>query len=251
LLRCVLCYKGLRDFFLHTIQMLIRQFARHEHVIRDVSFVTDVTRSSDGSCVIKVGNTHILCTACLDMNIRGLHVEFGILPGATDSRTPRERGSADFHTQDIQNFVHQSLVTALDEDALKNFGVYLDCDVLQSEGSLKASCVSGGFVALALALKKWTGSALFPKFPLIAQVAGISCGLVKGQLLLDLDQQEAPQADLIGDFVFTADEQIVAMDIATKRYGVPFSQINDITTMAVRGVRKILEAQKRCLNMQL
>jgi ribonuclease PH len=243
--------KVVKNSFSLKNQMLIRQFARNEHVIREISFVTDVTRSSDGSCVIKMGNTHILCTACLDMTIRGLHVEFGILPGATDSRTPRARSAADFETQDIQNFVHQSLVTTLDEDALKNFGVYLDCDVLQSEGSLKSACVSGGFVALALALKKWSGSALFPKFPLISQVAGISCGLVKGQLLLDLDHQESPQADLLGDFVFTSDDQIVAMDIATKRYGVPFGQISDITTMALRGVRKIMEVQKRCLNMQL
>ena len=226
--------------------MLIRQFARHEHAIREVSFISHVSPAADGSCVIKSGNTHILCTACSDMNTVGLHVEFGQLPGSEHPRRPRN--ATGFEGQSIQHAVFQSLSLTLDTDVLKKVGLYIDCDVLQSEGSLKTACVSGGYMAMALALKKWTGSSLFPKMPLISQVAGISCGFIKGRMVLDLDHQEAMQADVVGDFVFTGDNQVVHVDIQAKQYAVPFEQVRDMENMAVRGVAQILSAQKQCLN---
>ncbi|MBM3631461.1 MAG: hypothetical protein FJX00_00505 [Alphaproteobacteria bacterium] len=228
--------------------MLIRQFARHEHAIREVSFISHVSPSADGSCVIKSGNTHILCTACLDMNTTGLHVEFGQLPGSEHPRRPRNDARNAFDSQSIEKTVHQSLSLMLDCDVLNKIGLYIDCDVLQSEGSLKTSCVSGGYVAMALALKKWAGSSLFPKMPLISQVVGISCGFIKGRMVLDLDHQEALQADVVGDFVFSSDHQVVSMDVRAKQYSVPFEQIRDMENMAVRGVAQILSAQKQCLN---
>jgi ribonuclease PH len=228
--------------------MLIRQFARHEHAIREVSFISHVSPSADGSCVIKSGNTHILCTACLDMNATGLHVEFGQLPGSEHPRRPRNDTRHTFESQSIENTVHQSLSLMLDGDVLSKVGLFIDCDVLQSEGSLKTACVSGGYVAMALALKKWTGSTLFPKMPLIGQVAGISCGFIKGRMVLDLDHQEAVQADVVGDFVFSSDHQVVAVDVRAKQYAVPFEQVRDMENMAVRGVAEILSAQKQCLN---
>ena len=228
--------------------MLIRQFARHEHAIREVSFVSHVTRSADGSCVIKAGNTHILCTACLDVNTTGLRVEFGQLPGSEHPRVSRDTVRTSFESQSIQKTVHQSLSLIMDSSVLNKVGLHIDCDVLQSEGSIKTACVSGGYVAMALALKKWSGSALFPKFPLISQVAGISCGLIKGRMVLDLDHQEANQADVLGDFVFTSDNQVVNIDINAKQYAVPFEQIRDMENMAVRGIAQILSAQKHCLS---
>ena len=228
--------------------MLIRQFARHEHAIREVSFIPHVTHSADGSCVIKSGNTHILCTACLSVNSTGLHVEFGQLPGSEHPRVSRDAVRNSFETGNIENIVHQSLSLMLDADVLKKVGLHIDCDVLQSEGSIKSACVSGAYVAMAFALKKWTGSALFPKLPVISQVAGISCGLIKGRMVLDLDHQEAMQADVVGDFVFSSDNQVVNIDVKAKQYAVPFEQIRDMEHMAVRGVAQILSAQKKCLN---
>lgn len=237
--------------FFHTFQMLIRQFARHEHAIREVSFIPDVTRSADGSCVIKAGNTHILCTACFDINTTGLHVGFGRLPGSEQPRISREKSQASFETREIENTIHQSLSVALDKDVLRKVGLFLDCDVLQSEGGVKTACVSGGFVAVALALKKWAGSALFPKHNVISPVAGISCGFVKGKLVLDLDHQEAAQADVVGDFVFSFDEQLVDMHIRAQRYSMPFEPMKEMVAMALQGVRPILEAQSRCLKTSL
>jgi len=228
--------------------MLIRQFARPGYSVRDISFIPHVTRSADGSCVIKAGNTHVLCTACLDVTTTGLHVEFGQVPSARDPRISRAEMLASFETKNIEHIVYQSLSMALDADILTKVGLFLDCDVLQSEGGILSSCISGGFVAVALALKKWAGSAVVSKTALLNQVAGISCGLIKGEMVVDLDQQESSQADLIGDFVFSADEQVAGIHITAQHYAVPFSQINDMSNMALRGVRTILDAQKRCLN---
>ena len=180
--------------------MLIRQFARHEHALREVSFIPNVTRSADGSCVIKSGDTHILCTACFDLSQKGLNVEFGKLPGSEQPRIARERHQHSFETLDIQNTIYNSLAIAMDLDILQKVGLYVDCDVLQSAGSLKTSGVSGAFVAVALAFKKCIGTTLFPKLPLLNQVAGISCGFLKGSIVIDLDYQEAQQADVVGDF---------------------------------------------------
>jgi ribonuclease PH len=228
--------------------MLIRQFARPGNSVREISFIPHVTRSADGSCVIKAGNTHVLCTASLDVSTTGLHVEFGQVPSAQHPRISRAEMLASFETQHIQNALQQSLSMALDVDVLSKVGLYLDCDVLQSEGGILSSCVSGGFVALALALKKWAGSSLISKMALVNQIAGISCGLIKGEMVLDLDQQESSQADVLGDFVFSSDEQVVDIHIKAQRYAVPFSQIHEMSNMALRGVRSILDAQKRCLN---
>jgi len=228
--------------------MLIRQFARHEHALREVSFIPNVTRSADGSCVIKSGDTHILCTACFDLNATGLHVEFGKLPGSEQPRIARERDHCSFETLSIQNTIYKSLTIALELDVLQKVGLFVDCDVLQSAGSIKTSSVSGAFVAVALAFKKCMGSTLFPKLPLLNQVAGISCGFLKERIVIDLDYQEAQQADVVGDFIFSSDEQVVSIDITAQKYAVPFDQIHDMENMALRAVRQILEAQKRCLN---
>jgi ribonuclease PH len=227
--------------------MLIRQGARLAHAIREVTFTPNVTRSADGSCAIKAGNTHILCTARLDTDDIGLHVSFGKLPTSEYPRISRESVASSFETRDIQKAIHQSVSVALGCDVLKKVGIYLDCDVLESEGAIKTSCVSGGFVAAALALSKW--KTLLPsKLSLISPVAGISCGIIKGEMVIDLDHQEAEQAEVIGDFMCSSDEQIVGMDLNVQRYPVSLSVIEDMSKMALRGVKQILAAQKLCLS---
>ena len=228
--------------------MLIRQFARPGNSVREISFIPHVTRSADGSCVIKAGNTHVLCTASLDVGTTGLHVEFGQVPSAQHPRISRAEMLSSFETQHTQHAVRQSLTLAVDGDVLSKVGIYLDCDVLQSEGGIFSSCISGGFVAMALALKKWAGSAVVSKTPLVNQIAGISCGLIKGEMILDLDQQEAIESDVLGDFIFSSDDQVVGIHIKSQRYAVSFGQIHEMSNLALRGVRSILDAQKRCLN---
>ena len=226
--------------------MLIRQAARREQDLREIIFIPHVSRAADGSCVVKMGNTHVLCTASLDKNMQGILVEYGVLPGATQPRSGRERDSICFETQEIQETVKQSLLMVLDREIFSNVGLTVDCDVLQAEGSLRAASVSGAYIAVALALKKLTPF-MFPRYPLMGQIAGLSCGLVKGEFILDLDHEEAFQADVIGDFVFNNEGQVVNLFFRSQRFAITMAQIGKMTELALQGSRGIFEAQQAVL----
>lgn len=228
--------------------MLIRHAARQKYDLRDISFIPHVSRTADGSCVIKMGHTHVLCTALFEKDCSGnLAVEYGILPGATHPRSPRERGEIRYETQEIQEAIKQSLSVVVDLEALSGIGLKVDCDVLQAEGSLRAAAISGGFVATALALKKLMPFNLFSRPPLIGQVASLSCGFVKGELILDLDSEEAGQADVIGDFVFNDDGQIINIFLKSQRFPATMAQVNKMAEVVLQEGRSILAAQKAVL----
>lgn len=225
--------------------MLIRQAARREYEMRDINFIPHVSRVSDGSCVAKVGHTQVMCMAAFDKNIKGIVVEAGILPGAT---IPRQiRGVPSFQVLEIQAAVLENLKLAIDLDALTNIGLRIDCDVIQSEGSLQSAAISGAYVAAVLAFKKFIPFNVFPKAPLISQIAAISCGIVKGEIILDLDHEEALQADLVCDFVFNDDGQILNICLQGQRTGTTMNLIDKMAETSLYGARSILDAQRKAL----
>jgi ribonuclease PH len=237
----LLCSKLLKN-------MLIRQAARREYDLRQVSFVPYVSFRADGSCISKIGNTHVFCTAMLKKGAPGISVECGILPAAVHPRRDRDLAST-YEILEIQDVVKQSLSQVLDWDYFADVAIKIDCDVLQSEGGIKSACVSGAYVALALALKKLTPF-MFPRYPLLGQVAGISCGLIKGELILDLDQDEHFQANVVTDFSFNDDQQIVHFSVKTHNNPVLMSQVNKMADVALQGAKLIFEAQRSVLSFK-
>jgi ribonuclease PH len=226
--------------------MLIRQSVRREYDLREISFVPYVSWYTDGSCVAKIGKTHVLCTAIFEKGLNGLSVEFGVLPSATQPRTGRHELL--LHHQEIQDSIKQSLSLVLDLDMFNNIGLRIDCDVLQADGGLRSAAISGAYVATALALKKLIPLGLFDRSPLIGQVASLSCGIVKGTFILDLDREETEQADVIGDFTFNDDGQLVGIYVKSQRFAVPMVQVNKMADSAFVGMRHIFDNQKRAIN---
>lgn len=226
--------------------MLIRQAARRELDLRHVSFVPHVSFRSDGSCIAKMGNTHVFCTATLTKGAPSLSVECGILPSAMYHRKERELVPS-YETQEVQDFVKQSISQVLDWDYFSDFAIKIDCDVFQSEGGIKSVCLSGAYVALALALKKLTPF-MFTRNPLLGQVASISCGLLKGEIILDLDQEEMFQANVLADFSFNESHHLLNCSVKTQNNPVTMSQINKMAEVALQGVKLIFEAQRFVLS---
>ena len=226
--------------------MLIRQSARGEKDIREVQFIPHVSKNADGSCVIKMGKTQILCTAILEQESRGIIAEYGILPGSTVPRT--NRGSSAWNMQEIQASITQVLNLVIDLTIFPNWGMRVDCDVLQAEGGLRSAAISGSYVAAALALKKVSSLEYFPKGMISKQIASLSCGIVKGELILDLDQEEAYQADVVSDYIFDGDGGTLGVYLKSQKKAISLEMMNQMAKYALQGCHFILEAQKNVLS---
>ncbi len=228
--------------------MLIRQGARNGHDLREISFIPHVSRAVDGSCVMKIGRTHVFCTALFEKNLQEkMSVEIGALPGSAFPRRARERETLSLETLDLQESLARSLMLVLDFEAFSDLGIRVDCDVLQDDGSIRSACISGASVALALAIQKVAHLNVFSHPPLLSQIAGISCGIVKGELIVDLDQEESCQADIIGEFVFNVEKKMLDLRMTGRRCPISMAQCNAIADIASKRVHSILEAQKTIL----
>ncbi len=228
--------------------MLIRQAARQRHDLRNVSFIPHVSRAADGSCVVKMGHTHVLCTAVFQQGSTiPLSVGYGILPGAIRPRRHQERNTVDQDILDTEECIHRVLSMVIDKQGLDNIGLLVDCDVLQADGALKAAAISGAFVAASLAFRKISPLNLFHRPPLIGLVTGLSCGIIKGEIIVDLDAEETEQADVVGDIIFNDDQQILDMHIAGRHFSATPPQIQKMMDIVLQEGRPLLEAQREVL----
>jgi ribonuclease PH len=226
--------------------------------LRPVSLEPGFTRHAEGSCLVKFGDTHVLCTASLDEGVPGflrgsgkgwVTSEYGMLPRSTHSRMRREAaaGKQSGRTQEIQRLVGRSLRAIVDLGALGERQIVIDCDVLQADGGTRTASITGGYVALhqCIAYMKKTGMVTKPV--LKDHVAAISCGIVKGAALLDLDYDEDSTAETDANFVMTGGGGLV--EIQGTAEGAPFSdeQFTELLRLARKGIGELIEAQKRVL----
>src|ERR1700761_6554686 len=182
--------------------------------LRPVSLEPGFTRHAEGSCLVKFGDTHVLCTASLDEGVPGflrgtgkgwVTAEYGMLPRSTHSRMRREAaaGKQSGRTQEIQRLVGRSLRAITDLPALGERQIVIDCDVLQADGGTRTASITGGYVALAQCIAYMKKTGMVTKPVLKDHVAAISCGIVKGSALLDLDYDEDSTAETDANFVMT------------------------------------------------
>lgn len=223
--------------------------------MRAVSIETDVTKHAEGSCLIKMGDTHVLCTASLEARvppfIKGsglgwVTAEYGMLPRSTSSRMRREAaaGKQGGRTVEIQRLIGRSLRAGVDRVALGERQITIDCDVIQADGGTRCASITGGWVALRLAVNKLLNAGEITTDPLIDPVAAVSCGIYAGQPVLDLDYPEDSEAGTDGNFVMLGSSQLIEVQMSAE--GATFSrdQMNQLMDLADKGVAELIAAQK-------
>ncbi len=220
--------------------------------MREVSIEAGFNRHAEGSCLIRCGNTHVICTASVETSVppflrnSGLGwvtAEYGMLPRATNSRMNREakRGQSG-RTQEIQRLIGRSLRAGVDRSALGERQITVDCDVIQADGGTRCASITGGWVALRLAVNALMKAGDVVSDPLSKPVSAVSCGLYAGQAVLDLDYPEDSDAGVDGNFVLTGDRLI---EIQMSAEGTTFSrdQMDQLLGLAQKGVDELAVAQ--------
>ena len=235
-----------------------RPSGRTADQLRAVELTVDVNRYAEGSCLAKFGNTHVLCTATLEEKapsfLKGsgkgwVTAEYGMLPRSTHERMRREAaaGKQSGRTQEIQRLVGRSLRAVCDLAALGERQIVIDCDVLQADGGTRTASITGGYVALAQCVGFMQKTGLV-KMPILKDhVAAISCGIVKGEAMLDLDYSEDSTAETDANFVLTGAGGLV--EIQGTAEGAPFSEEEFLALLklARKGVGELVTLQKAAL----
>jgi ribonuclease PH len=233
----------------------MRPSGRATDEMRPVSIETGVSRHAEGSCLIRVGETHVLCTASLEETVppflrkTGLGwvtAEYGMLPRATLTRNRRESsaGKPSGRTQEIQRLIGRSLRAGVDRVALGERQITVDCDVLQADGGTRCASITGGWVALRLAVNKLMKAGDVRSDPLTHHVAAVSCGIYGGQPVLDLDYAEDSAAGTDANFVMTGDLGLI--EVQGSAEGATFSrtQFGTLMDLAESGIAALVEAQR-------
>jgi len=236
----------------------VRSGKRAPHQLRPHKISIDTLDFADGSAFIEVGRTRVLAAATIDERVppflRGtgqgwVTAEYAMLPRATTERTPRERvaGRISGRTQEIQRLVGRALRAVTDLRALGERQIIIDCDVIQADGGTRAASVTAGCVALGLALKKMIDQGLIDHMPLRHLVAGVSVGIVKGRVLVDLDYSEDCQADLDMNVIETDRGELVEVQAGAEKNPFSRKELLGLLKQADRGIAKIIKLQKETL----
>lgn len=234
----------------------MRHSQRENNQIREVEIIPHFNPYAEGSCLIKCGNTHVVCTASVEdklpawlkgQNKGWVTAEYAMLPRSAQTRIPRETKKPSGRSQEIQRLVGRALRAVVDLEAMKDISICIDCDVLQADGGTRTASITGGYVALALALQKLQDEKKLLVNPLKGMVAAISCGICNGECVLDVDYEEDSTAEVDMNFVLTDDNKIV--EIQGTAEGKPFdeNQFNQLFALARKGVAELIEKQKQAL----
>ena len=226
--------------------------------MRAVSVELDATRYAEGSCIISFGHTKVLCTASVEDGVppflkntgRGwVTAEYGMLPRSTHSRMDRKRSAGSGRTMEISRLIGRSLRAVTDLSGFGERQIKVDCDVLQADGGTRTASITGGYIALHMALDHIKTIGAIKKLPLTDMVAAISCGLYKGQPVLDLDYDEDSSAQADANFVMTGRDGIV--EIQGTAEADPFSkeEFSELMALASKGVSELVTIQKNALGL--
>ncbi len=234
----------------------MREDGRRHAELRPLKITTEFLKHPEGSVLIDVGHTRVICTATVEEKIppflRGsgkgwVTAEYAMLPRATGVRTLRERGKISGRSSEIQRLIGRALRAVVDLPALGERTVWIDCDVIQADGGTRSAAISGSFVALYLALSKLVAAGTLPTVPILDYLAATSVGIVKGKLLLDLVFSEDSNAEVDMNVVMTGSGNIV--EVQGTAEGMSFSRqtMDGMLDLAAQGIGEIVDYQKRLL----
>jgi ribonuclease PH len=249
---------GLSEVFRNAGRNDLRSDGRHADQLRTVKITPDFISQAEGSVLIELGKTRVICTATVEDGVPSflkgsgkgwVTSEYGMLPRATEERTPREaaRGKQTGRTLEIQRLIGRSLRAITDQEALGERTVFLDCDVIEADGGTRTASITGAFVALALAMERIVAAGMLKSLPLIDTVAATSVGIVDDVSLLDLCYEEDSRAEVDMNVVMTGSGDFV--EIQATAEGRPFAggEMQDLLALAAAGIRRLNEAQREVL----
>lgn len=233
----------------------MRPSGRDVGEMRPISIEVGVTKHAEGSCLIKAGDTHVLCTASIEdrpppflrnTGLGWVTAEYGMLPRATNTRTRREAtaGKQQGRTVEIQRLIGRALRAGIDRSALGERQITVDCDVIQADGGTRCASITGGWVALRLAVNKLLKAGIITSDPILDHVAAVSCGIYAGQPVLDLDYAEDSEAGTDGNFIMTGAGRLIEVQMTAE--GATFSrdEMMKLMDLAEDGVTNLVAAQK-------
>lgn len=226
--------------------------------LRSIEIIPQFSKYAEGSCLVKCGDTHVLCTASVSERVppflrnSGLGwvtAEYGMLPRSTHDRMGREaaRGKQSGRTQEIQRLIGRALRAIVDRKALGEIQIQIDCDVLQADGGTRTASITGGYVALALAIQYLLKIGKIKENPLIDSVAAISCGLYENEPVLDLDYAEDSNAGADANFVMTAKGGIVEIQGTAEQEPFSDEQFQSMMSLARKGIAELTVAQNKAI----
>ena len=226
--------------------------------LREINFVTDFVRTATGSALIEAGGTRVICTASVDEDVprwmagqgRGwVTAEYAMLPASTGERKRRDisKGRPDGRSVEIQRLIGRSLRGVIDFKALGERTVWIDCDVLEADGGTRCAAITGGYVALELAMRRLISEGKLAELPLTQSVAAVSCGIVGGRALLDLDYSEDSTAEVDANVVMTGDDGLVEVQATAERTPLSRASLDELLALAASGIERLRAAQQEAV----
>jgi ribonuclease PH len=226
--------------------------------LRDIAIVTGFMQTATGSALIEAGGTRVICTASVDESVprwmagqgKGwVTAEYGMLPASTGDRKQRDvsKGRPDGRTVEIQRLIGRSLRGVIDFKGLGERTVWIDCDVLEADGGTRCAAITGGYVALELALRRLVAEGKLDKVPLSQSVAAVSCGVVGGRALLDLDYSEDSTAEVDANVVMTGDGGLVEVQATAERTPLSRASLDELLALAASGIERLRAAQQEAV----
>ncbi|HZQ24434.1 MAG TPA: ribonuclease PH [Terriglobales bacterium] len=244
---------------LQSRSMVYRSDNRAPDQLRPMKIEPDFISTAEGSALIEVGNTRVICTASVEESVPGflrntgrgwISCEYGMLPRSTLTRTAREvsKGRASGRTHEIQRLIGRSLRAVTDLERLGERTLWIDCDVIQADGGTRTASITGAFVALGLALEKLVEAGTLTSVPLRDFVAAVSVGIVDGEILLDLAYEEDSRADVDMNFVMTAGHKLVELQATAEHQVFDENQLAKMMAYAKQGVQTLIAKQQAILS---
>lgn len=240
----------------------MRSDGRSHQSLRKITIKKDFLKYAEGSCLIEIGNTKVICSASVENGVphflrdtgKGwVTAEYGMLPRSCKSRITREssRGKVGGRTQEIQRLVGRSLRAVVDTSVLGERTIWIDCDVIQGDGGTRAASITGAFIALTGALKKMQKDDLIESLPLTDYVASVSVGVINDKIILDLTYEEDSQADVDMNVVMTKKGKFI--EVQGTAEGKPFSKtdMDNMLELAKKGIENIIKKQKEALKLEI
>lgn len=235
----------------------MRPSKRSQDQIREISIQTNVNKHAEGSCLIKVGDTHVLCLASVEEKVppflrnKGsgwVSAEYSMLPRSTNTRNSRDNnGRPNGRSLEIQRLIARSLRSTIDLKKLGERQITIDCDVLQADGGTRCAAITGGFVALSLAINKMLDKKIIKQNPIIGEVCAISCGIYKGEIIADLDYLEDSACDVDTNFIINQNFDLIEIQGTAEQGAMSFEQLSKMYDLTKKSAEKIFAIQRKVI----
>ena len=237
----------------------MRHSNRQKNQLREIELIPGFNPYAEGSCLVKFGGTHVICTASVEEKVPAwlkgqnkgwITAEYAMLPRSAQTRVPRECKKPSGRTQEIQRLVGRSLRSVVDLEQMKDISICIDCDVIQADGGTRVASITGGFVALYQAMEKLVELKKIKQNPIREFVAAVSCDIYDGEAILDVDYEEDSNSQVDMNFVMTESGKIV--EIQGTAEGEPFdeSQFNELLELGKQGIAQLIAKQKEALGVK-